>query len=464
MAVGEPVPETPEELYARAAGALRMPPVEEWETFPFDGDLRPRALLPPVEREKPRHGEGGVDCRHAPSPTTTSSGRTSTGASARRAAVRAPRRRPALPARALRPRHAPARARRRARPADPARRGGRARRRRDRPRPRRAAGATAASTCTGGSWRRPARIPQLSGASPRSGTTSSRRCPRTSGARTSASSPGSCSADDPAAHAHRRRPGADRRSRASSPRSSDAARAARSSSRSTTSGSPASSATRSATRSSGPPPAASSVRLAYNVDHGAPIAVPPPPRTKPELIESLPLPTKAIPGVPDLMHHKYVVRDGDERLDGLHELDEDSWQPRGERHRHRRLARGRRRVPARTSSSSGRRPTSRRPATCRPNPVRVDGTRVRAWFSPGYGAALAHKLVARDRPREAARADRLAGDHVRPDPRHARRGRRRRARSTSPASSTRRRSTRCSASGSANGHAELEDPGARSAR
>src|SRR5437868_13713580 len=51
--------ETPEALFARAAHALRMPPVEEWEEFPFDGDMRPRALLPPVEREAPRQGEGG---------------------------------------------------------------------------------------------------------------------------------------------------------------------------------------------------------------------------------------------------------------------------------------------------------------------------------------------------------------------------------------------------------------------
>jgi diadenosine tetraphosphate (Ap4A) HIT family hydrolase len=57
------MPETPEELYARAADDLRMPPVEEWVTVPFDGEMRPRALLPPVEREEPRHGEGGVDCR-----------------------------------------------------------------------------------------------------------------------------------------------------------------------------------------------------------------------------------------------------------------------------------------------------------------------------------------------------------------------------------------------------------------
>jgi len=57
------VPESPEELYARAVDALRMPPVEEWDTFPFDGELTPRALQPPVEHEQPRFGEGGVDCQ-----------------------------------------------------------------------------------------------------------------------------------------------------------------------------------------------------------------------------------------------------------------------------------------------------------------------------------------------------------------------------------------------------------------
>jgi diadenosine tetraphosphate (Ap4A) HIT family hydrolase len=56
------VPETPEQFHARAAAALRMPPVEEWETFPFEGELRPRALRPPVAREAPRLGAGGLDC------------------------------------------------------------------------------------------------------------------------------------------------------------------------------------------------------------------------------------------------------------------------------------------------------------------------------------------------------------------------------------------------------------------
>jgi diadenosine tetraphosphate (Ap4A) HIT family hydrolase len=57
------VPETPEQLYERAKDALRMPPVEEWETFPFDGEMRPRSLEPPAEVDTPRQGEGGVDCR-----------------------------------------------------------------------------------------------------------------------------------------------------------------------------------------------------------------------------------------------------------------------------------------------------------------------------------------------------------------------------------------------------------------
>jgi len=56
------VPETPEQLWERAKDSLRMPPVEEWDTFPFDGEFRPRALEAPAEQDPQRHGEGGVDC------------------------------------------------------------------------------------------------------------------------------------------------------------------------------------------------------------------------------------------------------------------------------------------------------------------------------------------------------------------------------------------------------------------
>jgi len=56
------VPETPEEFHARVAGSLRAPPVETWDTWPFDGTIRPRALAPPVDAETPRHGEDPGDC------------------------------------------------------------------------------------------------------------------------------------------------------------------------------------------------------------------------------------------------------------------------------------------------------------------------------------------------------------------------------------------------------------------
>src|SRR2546426_9442550 len=43
------------------------------------------------------------------------------------------------------------------------------------------------------------------------------------------------------------------------------------------------------------------VRLAYNSEEARRPPVPPPPRTEPDLIEALPLPTRSIPGEPDLM-------------------------------------------------------------------------------------------------------------------------------------------------------------------
>jgi hypothetical protein len=57
------VPETPEELFARARGATRVPPLDEWDSWPFEGELRVKELEPPVAEERPRHGENGVDCR-----------------------------------------------------------------------------------------------------------------------------------------------------------------------------------------------------------------------------------------------------------------------------------------------------------------------------------------------------------------------------------------------------------------
>jgi diadenosine tetraphosphate (Ap4A) HIT family hydrolase len=62
------VPESPEEVYARVVaqvgvdGRLPMPPVEGWESFPWEGTLQPKVLQPPLDEEPPRLGEGDRDC------------------------------------------------------------------------------------------------------------------------------------------------------------------------------------------------------------------------------------------------------------------------------------------------------------------------------------------------------------------------------------------------------------------
>ena len=67
------------------------------------------------------------------------------------------------------------------------------------------------------------------------------------------------------------------------------------------------------------------VRLLYNVAHPGPIPVPPPPETAPDAIEALPVATRGIAGVPDLMHHKFVVRDGEAIWAGSTNWTDDSW-------------------------------------------------------------------------------------------------------------------------------------------
>lgn len=55
------MPENAHEIHARAVDALLAPPVQDWDTWPFEGPVRPRALRAPGS-EPERDGEGGVDC------------------------------------------------------------------------------------------------------------------------------------------------------------------------------------------------------------------------------------------------------------------------------------------------------------------------------------------------------------------------------------------------------------------
>jgi phosphatidylserine/phosphatidylglycerophosphate/cardiolipin synthase-like enzyme len=135
-----------------------------------------------------------------------------------------------------------------------------------------------------------------------------------------------------------------------------------------------------------------SVRFLYNVDHRNPIPVPPPPEPDAKLIASLGVPARPIAGVPDLMHHKYVVRDGEAVWTGSMNWTDDSFSLQEN-------------VIATVHSPelASRYATAfeqlwstravERSGFVEPTPLSVDGTNVRAWFTPGYGEALSVRIA-----------------------------------------------------------------------
>ena len=136
------------------------------------------------------------------------------------------------------------------------------------------------------------------------------------------------------------------------------------------------------------------IRLAYNVDHPGPIPVPPPPEMAPEAIESLPVPTRGIAGVPDLMHHKFVVRDAKDVWSGSTNWTDDSWS-RQENVIIRVFD-----APALAHAFTlnldelWKRGKVEHTGRVQPRPVTIDdGIEVRAWFTPEYGEALSHRVA-----------------------------------------------------------------------
>jgi phosphatidylserine/phosphatidylglycerophosphate/cardiolipin synthase-like enzyme len=134
------------------------------------------------------------------------------------------------------------------------------------------------------------------------------------------------------------------------------------------------------------------VRLLYNVDHPGPIPVPPPPETRPEAIEALPVPTRGVAGIPDLMHHKVVVRDRKAVWTGSTNWTDDSWTRQENvvvtidspdlayayELNFEELWRGE------PVSATG---------TVQPRPVQADGVVLRPWFCPGHGEELSHRIA-----------------------------------------------------------------------
>jgi len=135
------------------------------------------------------------------------------------------------------------------------------------------------------------------------------------------------------------------------------------------------------------------VRIAYNVDGDRSVKpLPPPPRTEPSLLEALGVPLKAIPGDPDLMHHKYAVRDGETIWTGSTNWTDDSWSRQENV-----IAIVESQELARSFTKNFEELWSKgiveQSGFVEPNPVRVEDTTMRAWFTPGFGEALSRRIA-----------------------------------------------------------------------
>ena len=134
------------------------------------------------------------------------------------------------------------------------------------------------------------------------------------------------------------------------------------------------------------------VRFVYNVDHRNPIPVPPPPEPDAQLIASLDVPARPIAGVPDLMHHKYAIRDGAAVWTGSMNWTDDSFAIQENVIATVTLPELANRYAADFEQlwSTGE---IERSGFVEPTPLSVNGTSVRAWFTPGYGDALSARIA-----------------------------------------------------------------------
>jgi phosphatidylserine/phosphatidylglycerophosphate/cardiolipin synthase-like enzyme len=134
------------------------------------------------------------------------------------------------------------------------------------------------------------------------------------------------------------------------------------------------------------------VRLLYNIDHPGPIPVPPPPESVSDLIESMPFETRAISGVPDLMHHKYAIRDGESVLSGSTNWTTDSW-TRQENVMVTVASRDLALAFSLNFEELWDDGNVERSGRVEPRPVQVGASELRPWFCPEHGEALAHRIA-----------------------------------------------------------------------
>ncbi len=136
------------------------------------------------------------------------------------------------------------------------------------------------------------------------------------------------------------------------------------------------------------------IRFEHNEAMGEKTKGPPPPRTDPGVVRDLDIPIVSFPGVPDLMHHKYVIRDGRDLWAGSTNWSEDSW------------SREENVIVTLESPDVARAYADDFEQLWRSNgnvargghvgshPAAVDGASVTPWFAPGRAHALVHRIAA----------------------------------------------------------------------
>jgi phosphatidylserine/phosphatidylglycerophosphate/cardiolipin synthase-like enzyme len=138
------------------------------------------------------------------------------------------------------------------------------------------------------------------------------------------------------------------------------------------------------------------VRLIFNLDHAITVPDPPPPEIDWAFVDrlrSIGIQIKPVPGIPDLMHHKYVVRDGNTVLSGSTNWTNDSWS----REENVILT-----IPSTELAadySSNFEDLWQRPVVATSGRISspwtslADGTRVRPYFCPGRAMKLVHAMA-----------------------------------------------------------------------
>jgi phosphatidylserine/phosphatidylglycerophosphate/cardiolipin synthase-like enzyme len=135
------------------------------------------------------------------------------------------------------------------------------------------------------------------------------------------------------------------------------------------------------------------IRLLYNVDHPGPIPVPPPPETKPVAIEALPIETRPVPGIPDLMHHKFAIRDARDVWTGSTNWTDDSWSKQENVIVRVLGAQALAHAFSLELDALWDRQQVEGSGLVQPRPVDVGDFEIRPWFTPGHGEALSHRIA-----------------------------------------------------------------------